>query len=158
MSHDIRPNAFTENLGTDILAVDDSGRVLCRAHDLDAAMRAAPAAKAYLTASDIAQPTPAPEGLGMSPVGAELKMEEEIVDAEAAKAVADPAAVEKELAAAKAQIAKMDPDGDGKIGGAPKGGNRKKGAVDVSARVKEDAKARKAQDAILAERGQKRSK
>ena len=26
---------------------------------------------------------------------------------------------------AEAQVAKMDPDGDGRIGGAPKGGNRK---------------------------------
>lgn len=116
MSHDIRPNAFTENLGTDILAVDDSGRVLCRTHDLATAMRAAPAAKAYLTANDITEAgaTPAPEGLGMSPVGAELKLPKEIVDAEAAKAVETaPTPAAKPVADGSA----FDHDGDGHVGG-----------------------------------------
>lgn len=48
----VKLNAFTDNLGTDWVAVDAQGNVLTRAGDKDTVQRAVPFAAAYFTGSD----------------------------------------------------------------------------------------------------------
>ena len=161
----VRHNGMTENLGTDVVAVDAQGNVLGRADTRDAAERASPDAVAFFTAKDFeaapttAAPAPAsadhndafdkilaqvdpavlkdylpdePEAKAAEPP---LANEDAVIAAEGERPEAvDPVKItsttdappDTELAEAKAQIVKMDPDGDGKIGGAPKGGNRQR--------------------------------
>ena len=47
----VRRGAFTENLGTDWIAVDDNGSILSRASDETAVRRAAPDAAGYFNAA-----------------------------------------------------------------------------------------------------------
>lgn len=49
----VKPNAFTENLKSDWIAVDTNGNVLARADNEDGARRAAPGAAAFFTGKDL---------------------------------------------------------------------------------------------------------
>lgn len=53
---DIQHNAYTENLGTDWVAIDHLGRPLSRAGDKESVQHAAPDAAAYFTGKDIKDP------------------------------------------------------------------------------------------------------
>lgn len=100
---DVRLNAFLTTLDDDWIAVDENGEVLCRANDEETVRRAVPTAAAYFS-------------------GADFK------DAGATAEIHSPGlneAIDTVVAAAKAGAA-FDHDGDGKPGGAPKGGNKKK--------------------------------
>ena len=52
----VRHNAFTENLGTDFVAVDPQGNVLARSDNEEGARRAAPDAAAFFTGKDFGKP------------------------------------------------------------------------------------------------------
>lgn len=61
----IRHNAYTENIGTDWVAIDHVGNPVARAGDEETVRRAAPTAERYLTSVDLYPPkappkTPAP--------------------------------------------------------------------------------------------------
>lgn len=95
----VKRNAFTQNLGADWIGVDALGNVLVRGDE--AATRAHPDAVAWFTGKDLAEPpaaeVPKIENAAKNDAGAEARAEE--------------------LEAAKGEVAKMDPDGDGKVGG-----------------------------------------
>lgn len=171
----VRHNGMTENLGTDVVAVDAQGNVLGRASTRESAERASPDAAAFFTGKDFESAptaaTPAPasadhndafdkilaqvdpavlkdylpaeppavgDGVALTsakhpmlggPVNENADLNPaslETVELEVPDEPSNPNDLSTELAEAKAQIAKMDPDGDGKIGGAPKGGNRQR--------------------------------
>lgn len=124
------PNAFLDNLKDDFVAVAPNGTIVGRA-DTKEALERAHGADA-VTILDAA-------GVNAAPTIAEAataKLDDPLA-AVVAQGVVEPApggivndtVVEPEAPTAEEQIAKMDPDGDGKIGGAPKGGNRKKAAA-----------------------------
>ena len=98
----VKRNAFTENLGADWIGTDANGNVLVRGDE--AATRAHPDAVAWFTGKDLAEPpaaeVPKIENVAKNDAGAE--------------------AMAEELEAAKGEVAKMDPDGDGKVGGSRK--------------------------------------
>lgn len=106
----VRRNAFTENLGSDWIAVDAEGRVMVRADSRETAERACPHAAGFFTGADLPfSDAPQPiDKAAMSPI--EAAFEQIRNDSVEKTPVADP----------------FDHDGDGKPGGSPKGGNRRK--------------------------------
>lgn len=110
----VKPSAFTENLGTDWLAVDRNGNVLSRGSDEAAVRAAVPDAHAYLDASALEA---APADRDPVAKGPQADALSQIASSVSPDVLKDYEKTKDELAGAKEQIAKMDPDGDGKVGG-----------------------------------------
>lgn len=126
---DVQRNGFTENLGTDHVAVDARGRVRSRAGTKEAALQAAPEAVATFTGKDLddSPARRAAEKHDANPALAAVKAQVDpkvMADYEAPDTEKEE--LKAELAEAKAEIAKMDPDGDGKVGGSKPKTQRKK--------------------------------
>ena len=124
-------NAFTENLGTDFVALNPAGVPVGRAGTREALEQAhAGADVRILDATELARLTPTlAEAVTASldgPFAAVVAQGVGAKDPDGNEPLdAAPAKVEPVVPTAEEQVAKMDPDGDGKIGGAPKGGNKK---------------------------------
>lgn len=115
---DIKRDAFTENLGSDWIAVDAQGNVLCRSSTEDGARRARPNAEYYLTGAhldgpEIEDPIEAEEPVDEDAFDEEAFEEDKAIDAmiaeDAAKEAADAKAIDAMIAedkAAKAAKAK----------------------------------------------------
>jgi len=152
----IRHNAFSENLKTDFIAVDAGGNILARASTEAAARHAAPDADAIFTGKDLthghkARPEQAtrddalakvvkqvdpavledyevPETVRVEPIVPPAITPTPLPDApaptETAPAAQFPAPAERP------ETGTFDHDGDGRPGGAPRGGNRKRKPTD----------------------------
>ena len=102
---DVRLNAFMTNLENDFIAVSQTGEVLARADTEDAVRRAVPDAAAYFSGAEFKD-----IGATAEMVGSATTLDEAL----------------ETLTDAVEDVKKTDLDGDGRIGGAPKGGNRKR--------------------------------
>lgn len=126
-----KANAFTENLGTDWVATDAAGTPIARASDEAGLRQAAPDAHAYLNAKTLVldgQDLPrAAEGSvnsALDKVAAQSQATSSVV----VNPSVQTSTTELQSADQPKSIAdgsRFDHDGDGKAGGAPKGGNRK---------------------------------
>lgn len=111
----VQRNSFTDNLGTDWIGVDANGRIAVRADTREAAEQAYPQAAAYFTGADLdgtTGATPTPEKTP-SPIEAALGT----IKTTSVEKTETAEQLQAKLDEANAQIAKMDPDGDGKVGG-----------------------------------------
>ena len=97
----VKRNAFTQNLGADWIGTDANGNVLVRGDE--AATRAHPDAVAWFTGADLVEPT------SNEPEIENVEKNDDQAEAKAA-----------ELEAAKGEVARMDPDGKGEVGGSRK--------------------------------------
>lgn len=129
----ILKNAFTENLGTDFVALNAQGTPVGRASDRASLEQAhAGADVQILDAAELAKLTPTLAEAATAKLDGPFAavVAQGVVDPDGKAPVNDvpTAKVAPVEPTAEEQVAKMDPDGDGRIGGAPKGGNKKAGA------------------------------
>ena len=126
-------NAFTENLGTDFVALNPAGIPVGRAGTREALEQAhAGADVQILDAAELARLTPTLAEAATAkldgPFAAVVAQSQPPADNDHVAPGATPFTDEEiklNAPTAEEQVAKMDPDGDGRIGGAPKGGNKK---------------------------------
>ena len=124
-------NAFTTDLGSDFVALNAQGTPIGRASSKEALEQAhAGADVRILDAAELAKLTPTLAEAATASLDGPFAavVAQGVVDPDGKAPVNDvpTAKVAPVEPTAEEQVAKMDPDGDGRIGGAPKGGNKKK--------------------------------
>ena len=133
----VKRNAFTQNLANDWIGTDDSGNVIVRGDEQT--VRRNPDATSFFTKADLDQAAvrqdpatdpgnPTAQAFAKITAAVDPSVMKDYEPAPAAEAKLEN--VEKndsgaeakaaELEEAKAEVAKMDPDGDGKVGGSRK--------------------------------------
>ena len=119
-------NAFLNDLGTDFVALNAQGTPVGRASDRASLEQAhAGADVQILDAAELAKLTPTLAEAATASLDGPFAAV--VAQGVAENALAEPGKPTgaEDTPTAEEQVAKMDPDGDGKIGGAPKGGNKK---------------------------------
>ena len=119
-------NAFLDDLGTDFVALNPAGVPVGRAGTREALEQAhAGADVRILDATELARLTPTLAEAAAAKLDGPFAAV--VAQGVAENALAEPGKPTgaEDTPTAEEQVAKMDPDGDGKIGGAPKGGNKK---------------------------------